>query len=146
MYTHPASVLGCEMTCRDVICCIACRTRCVPSLLSIGPKRSIDNAQKLCPHSPLQPRNTAVLVSSALHQPSQHHWPGKVASLPFRFKAGGNMAPIVAQHHHRSTVKQAQKPFKSRHATKSALKEASKGIPTLTYQRLSKRECSLVDS
>lgn len=59
----------------------------------------------------------------------------KVASsLPFRFKSGGDgnssgsgssMAP--EQHHHRSTTKQAQKPFKSRHATKSALKERSKG-------------------
>ncbi|KAF2190663.1 DUF663-domain-containing protein [Zopfia rhizophila CBS 207.26] len=37
------------------------------------------------------------------------------------------MAPMVAQHHHRSTTKQTQKPFKSRHATKSALKERSKG-------------------
>ncbi|KAF2263438.1 DUF663-domain-containing protein [Lojkania enalia] len=37
------------------------------------------------------------------------------------------MAPIVAQHHHRSTTKQSQKPFKSRHATKSSLKERNKG-------------------
>ncbi|KAF2199344.1 DUF663-domain-containing protein [Delitschia confertaspora ATCC 74209] len=37
------------------------------------------------------------------------------------------MAPSVAPHHHRSTTKQPQKGFKSRHATKSALKERSKG-------------------
>ncbi|KAF2017261.1 DUF663-domain-containing protein [Aaosphaeria arxii CBS 175.79] len=37
------------------------------------------------------------------------------------------MAPMVAQHHHRSTTKQPHKAFKSRHASKSALKERSKG-------------------
>ncbi|KAF2463481.1 DUF663-domain-containing protein [Lindgomyces ingoldianus] len=37
------------------------------------------------------------------------------------------MAPMVAPHHHRSTTKQTQKAFKSRHATKSSLKEQSKG-------------------
>ncbi|KAF2634990.1 DUF663-domain-containing protein [Massarina eburnea CBS 473.64] len=38
------------------------------------------------------------------------------------------MAPVVAQqHHHRSTTKQSQKSFKSRHATKGSLKELSKG-------------------
>ena len=37
------------------------------------------------------------------------------------------MAPIVEQHHHRSTTKTTQKPFKAKHATKSALKERSKG-------------------
>ncbi|MCJ1311650.1 hypothetical protein MMC25_005323 [Agyrium rufum] len=38
------------------------------------------------------------------------------------------MAPaIVTQHHHRSTTKSDQKPFKSRHATKSFKKEQSKG-------------------
>ncbi|KAH7090179.1 hypothetical protein FB567DRAFT_438134, partial [Paraphoma chrysanthemicola] len=54
----------------------------------------------------------------------------KVASIPFRFKAGGsgNMAPIAVQsHHHRSTTKQNKKGFKARHATKGALKELSKG-------------------
>jgi pre-rRNA-processing protein TSR1 len=34
---------------------------------------------------------------------------------------------MAASHHHRSTTKQSQKPFKSRHATKGALKELSKG-------------------
>ncbi|KAF1978061.1 DUF663-domain-containing protein [Bimuria novae-zelandiae CBS 107.79] len=38
------------------------------------------------------------------------------------------MAPITTQHHHhRSTTKQPQKPFKSKHASKGALKELSKG-------------------
>ncbi|KAL1606744.1 ribosome biogenesis protein tsr1 [Paraconiothyrium brasiliense] len=37
------------------------------------------------------------------------------------------MAPITTQHHHRSTTKQPQKAFKSRHASKGALKELSKG-------------------
>ncbi|KAF9738016.1 hypothetical protein PMIN06_008489 [Paraphaeosphaeria minitans] len=37
------------------------------------------------------------------------------------------MAPIATQHHHRSTTKQPQKGFKSRHASKGALKEQSKG-------------------
>lgn len=56
------------------------------------------------------------------------------SSLPFRFKAGGdgnrsaNMASTVAiQHHHRSTTKTDHKPFKSRHASKSALKNQAKG-------------------
>jgi hypothetical protein len=57
----------------------------------------------------------------------EHSPAGKVASLPFRFKAGGNMAPIAAQHHHRSTTKQTQKSFKSRHATKGSIKELAKG-------------------
>lgn len=54
-----------------------------------------------------------------------------LASIPFRFKAGGsgNMAPVSApQHHHRSTTKLNKKNFKSRHASKGALKELSKGI------------------
>jgi pre-rRNA-processing protein TSR1 len=53
-----------------------------------------------------------------------------LASIPFRFKAGsgGNMAPMAPQqHHHRSTTKQSQKGFKTRHASKGALKELSKG-------------------
>ena len=53
-------------------------------------------------------------------------------SIPFRFKTGGSagtvMAPINSQvHHHRSTTKADHKPFKSRYATKSALKELAKG-------------------
>ena len=51
----------------------------------------------------------------------------KVASIPFRFKAGGSMAPIIDQHHHRSTSKVPHKPFKSRHASKGLLKKLSKG-------------------
>lgn len=51
-----------------------------------------------------------------------------MASIPFRFKAGAtaNMAPMES-HHHRSTTKKEKKGFKSRHATKGALKEQSKG-------------------
>ena len=55
-------------------------------------------------------------------------------SLPFRFKAGGSegqsatMAPITSSaHHHRSTTKVDHKPFKSRFASKSALKDKAKG-------------------
>ncbi|KIW58954.1 hypothetical protein PV05_03444 [Exophiala xenobiotica] len=54
-------------------------------------------------------------------------------SLALRFKAGGSggnpsMAPTMTSvHHHRSTTKQEHKPFKSRHASKSALKDAAKG-------------------
>ena len=33
----------------------------------------------------------------------------------------------VVQHHHRSTTKSSHKPFKTRHLTKSALKERAKG-------------------
>ncbi|OWP02406.1 hypothetical protein B2J93_3194 [Marssonina coronariae] len=52
-----------------------------------------------------------------------------MASIPFRFKAGGNgnMAPSVDGHSHRSTTKGTQKAFKSRKATKGALKEIAKG-------------------
>ena len=58
------------------------------------------------------------------------HVAGKVASIPFRFKAGGSSSGTMApeNHHHRSTTKQNKKTFKSRHATKSSLKELSKGI------------------
>ena len=54
--------------------------------------------------------------------------------LPFRFKAGGsgsntaNMSKSTQPaHHHRNTTKQDHKPFKSKHATKSAVKDAAKG-------------------
>lgn len=53
--------------------------------------------------------------------------------LPYRFKAGGsggssNMSiSALPAHHHRSTTKVDHKPFKSKHATKSALKDAAKG-------------------
>lgn len=39
------------------------------------------------------------------------------------------MAPTMTSvHHHRSTTKQEHKPYKSRHASKSALKDAAKGM------------------
>ena len=37
------------------------------------------------------------------------------------------MAPLTEVHHHRSTTKVSHKPFKSRHATKSLIKEIAKG-------------------
>jgi pre-rRNA-processing protein TSR1 len=51
----------------------------------------------------------------------------KVATIPFRPKASGGMAPIPDSHHHRSTSKVPHKPFKSRHASKGLLKKLSKG-------------------
>lgn len=36
-------------------------------------------------------------------------------------------APVAEQHHHRATTKQSHKPFKSKHASKSEIKERSKG-------------------
>ncbi|EER25358.1 hypothetical protein CPC735_064580 [Coccidioides posadasii C735 delta SOWgp] len=55
----------------------------------------------------------------------------KLAALPFRFKgsSGSSMAPMAVptQHHHRSTTKHANKTFKSKHATKGALKDLHKG-------------------
>ena len=48
-------------------------------------------------------------------------------SLPFRFKAGPAMAPMPEVHHHRNSTKSSHKPFKSRHATKSLIKELAKG-------------------
>lgn len=51
--------------------------------------------------------------------------------LPFRFKAGGDGSHTSSmaglQHHHRSTTKSANKSFKTKHATKSALKNQAKG-------------------
>ena len=52
-------------------------------------------------------------------------------SLPFRFKgSSANMAPTQTMHHHRSTTKVSHKPFKSKHASKSALKDQAKGMKT----------------
>lgn len=73
--------------------------------------------------------------TSQLQNATRSRITSKVA-LPYRFKAGGsgNMAPITTQHHHRSTTKQPQKAFKSRHASKGALKELSKGMSCSTAQ------------
>jgi len=52
-------------------------------------------------------------------------------ALPFRFKAGTASMPGPVnngQHHHRPTTKTKHKPFKSRHATKRALRDAAKGM------------------
>ena len=78
----------------------------------------------------------SVLLCVDSKESTQTHYPGirykLAATLPFRFKAGGNgpMAPITSAqpaHHHRSTTKTANKPFKPRHASKSALKDRAKG-------------------
>jgi pre-rRNA-processing protein TSR1 len=57
------------------------------------------------------------------------------SSIPFRFKAGGSGTSNMSApgHHHRSTTKQSKKGFKSRHATKSSLKEQSKGMRRLPF-------------
>ncbi|KAH4923380.1 hypothetical protein HBI79_171950 [Parastagonospora nodorum] len=81
------------------------------------------------------------LVSRTYTRPPQYfrEYILKVASIPFRFKAGGsgNMGPVAVQsHHHRSTTKQNKKGFKARHATKGALKEISKGkVEGLSFER-----------
>jgi len=51
----------------------------------------------------------------------------KLASIPFRFKAGGTMAPLPEMHHHRNTTKVSHKPYKSKHATKGLIKDLKKG-------------------
>lgn len=57
----------------------------------------------------------------------------KLASLPYRFKAGGASSaskmpgPVATGHSHRPTTKVSHKAFKSKHATKSALRDAAKG-------------------
>jgi pre-rRNA-processing protein TSR1 len=38
------------------------------------------------------------------------------------------MAPAQTVHHHRSTTKVSHKPYKSKHASKSALKDKAKGM------------------
>ena len=63
-----------------------------------------------------------------------------MASIPFRFKAGGDssggMPSALSSHSHRSTTKVSHKPFKSRKATKGALKEIAKG----TFSRTDRDE------
>ncbi|POR32958.1 Ribosome biogenesis protein, partial [Tolypocladium paradoxum] len=52
-----------------------------------------------------------------------------LASLPFRFKAGGDskMPVAAACHSHRPTTKVSHKPFKSKAATKHELRDRAKG-------------------
>lgn len=50
-----------------------------------------------------------------------------MASIPFRFKAGGDSTASQGVHHHRSTTKNSHKPFKSRHASKNFLRDQAKG-------------------
>ncbi|KAL9106020.1 MAG: hypothetical protein Q9187_008618, partial [Circinaria calcarea] len=47
-------------------------------------------------------------------------------SIP-AFKSGGGLAPVMDGHHHRCTTKSSHKPFKSKHATKSLIKDLTKG-------------------
>ncbi|KAL2056903.1 hypothetical protein ABVK25_002642 [Lepraria finkii] len=72
-----------------------------------------------------------MFVAISHYPPSRHRVvdckDNKLASLPFRFKAGGSMGPLLETHHHRNTTKIPQKPFKARHATKSLIKELAKG-------------------
>lgn len=44
------------------------------------------------------------------------------------------MAPITAQHHHRATTKTSQKSFKSKHASKSELRDKAKGTDLTVEQ------------
>ena len=58
----------------------------------------------------------------------------KLASIPFRFKAdGGTMASPAEPHRHRSTTKVSHKAFKSRHASKGAIKDQAKGKVLHTF-------------
>lgn len=41
------------------------------------------------------------------------------------------MAVTQAVHHHRSTTKASNKPYKSRHASKSSVKDKEKGAPVV---------------
>lgn len=53
-----------------------------------------------------------------------------MATLPFRFKAGGDgpaMSAGVSDHHHRPTTKAGHKPHKPRFTSKNALRDRSKG-------------------
>ena len=56
--------------------------------------------------------------------------PSKVASLPYRFKAGGDgkMPGAVGGHSHRATTKVSHKAFKSRKSTKGQMRDAAKGM------------------
>ena len=54
-----------------------------------------------------------------------------MAFLPYRFKAGGDgkmPGPVASGHSHRPTTKVSNKAFKSRTATKGALRRQAKGM------------------
>ena len=61
-----------------------------------------------------------------------------MASIPLRLKASGGMAPVT-EHHHRSTTKISHKPFKSRHATKSLIRDLAKGKTEGTEARTKRK-------
>ena len=70
-------------------------------------------------------------MDSLIH-PNAFPFPlAKVASLPYRFKAGGEAKmPSAAGggHSHRATTKVSHKAFKSRKSTKGQLRDAAKGM------------------
>lgn len=54
-----------------------------------------------------------------------------MASLPYRFKAGGDgkmPGAVGGGHSHRATTKVSHKAFKSRKSTKGQLRDAAKGM------------------
>ena len=60
----------------------------------------------------------------------------KLASIPFRFKgsSGANNMATQTVHHHRSTTKTTNKPFKSKHASKGTVKDQEKGAQQQRFQ------------
>ncbi|TVY80311.1 Ribosome biogenesis protein tsr1, partial [Lachnellula suecica] len=80
-----------------------------------------------------------IATAQVEHFPNRLNHVFIVASIPFRFKAGGNgtsMPSSVASHSHRSTTKSSHKPFKSRKASKGALKEIQKGkVQDLSHRK-----------
>lgn len=46
------------------------------------------------------------------------------------------MAPTQTVHHHRNTTKVSHKPYKSKHASKNALKDQAKGMIVITLNSI----------
>lgn len=85
----------------------------------------LDILRYLLPH---RPKGVVIALESQQIGPVSHST--KVASLPFRFKAGGEAkmpGAVAFGHSHRPTTKVSNKAFKSRKATKGALRNAAKG-------------------
>lgn len=122
-----AADLGDEVQKRSVVSLVSYLTN--RTLWTLQPRRAGSDNDKRSHATKIISSRTRAITAQRLQ-----HSTGKVASIPFRFKAGGSgttMAPISAQsHHHRSTTKLNKKNFKSRHATKGSLKELSKGTDT----------------
>jgi hypothetical protein len=96
---------------------IADWSACFENFLSIRISSTIPRGQRARPHTPTKPGNFLLNWYLSLANSTM------ASSVPFRFKAG----EAAAAHHHRSTTKSSQKPFKSRHATKGAIKDTLKG-------------------